>query len=54
MNKEQLTYLSQLYNTFCLVNTCGKDTVLMGKCLEAFENFLLEEQKELEGREVNG
>ena len=36
----EATQLSNIYNTLLQVKTCGKDSVVMGKCLEAFEIFL--------------
>lgn len=40
MNMNEANQLARIYNTLLLVNTQGKDTILMGKCLESFQKFL--------------
>ena len=40
MNIECAEQLVRIYNTLRLVKTSGEDTVLMGKCLESFQNLL--------------
>lgn len=40
MNMDNATQLNRIYNTLLLIKTSGEDTVLMGKCLEAFKNTL--------------
>ena len=42
MNMEQATQLARIYNTLLTVKTSGKDTVVMGRCLEALETLILE------------
>lgn len=42
MNMNEANQLSRIYNTLMLVKTSGQETKIMGKCLEAFETFLLE------------
>ena len=44
----KIAVLTKIYNTLCLINTKGEDTKLMGKCLEAFEEVLIELSKEKE------
>lgn len=55
MTINEVNYLSKLYNTFLMVNTSGEDTIIMGKCLENFKNFLMnasiEEGKKVENKE---
>lgn len=51
MTMLEATQLSNIYNTLLQIKTSGKDTIIMGKCLEAFEVFLTtaniaEEQQE--------
>ena len=46
MNMDNATQLSRIYNTLLLIKTSGEDTVLMGKCLEAFKNTLSQIQVE--------
>ena len=46
MKQEDLILLTQIYNTLCLVNTSGEDTIVMGDCLKAFKQFLLQKQTE--------
>lgn len=41
MTTNEMNYLSKLYNTFMMVNTSGENTIIMGKCLESFKDFLL-------------
>ncbi len=40
MNMNEANKLSRIYNTLLMVRTSGEDTMTMGKCLEAFKNFL--------------
>lgn len=40
MTMLEATQLSNIYNTLLQIKTSGKDTVLMGKCLETFERLL--------------
>lgn len=51
MTKDELNLLTQIYNTLTLVSTKGEDTIIMGDCLKAFQNFLLNQdgQKIQEG-----
>ena len=41
MNMENITQLVRIYNTLLTVKTSGKDTVTMGRCLEALETLIL-------------
>ena len=40
MNMHEANQLSSIYNTLLMVHTSGRDTKIMGKCLDAFETFL--------------
>lgn len=40
MTKDQYNQLERIYNTFCLVNTNGEDTIIMGQALNAFKIYL--------------
>lgn len=40
MNREKAEQLTRIYNTLLMVKTSGEDTMLMGKCLEAFKAFM--------------
>ena len=40
MNMIEANQLSRIYNTLLLVKTSGEDTVIMGRCLDAFQQFL--------------
>lgn len=40
MTQEELILLTQIYNTLLLINTKGEDTIIMGDCLKAFQQFL--------------
>ena len=44
--KEDMQFLAQLYNTLKLISTRGDDTVLMGQCLVALEQFIQQKEKE--------
>lgn len=48
MELKDLEILVSIYNALNTISTNGKDTVIMGKCLETFENFLLSQQKQIE------
>ena len=40
MNMNNAQQLTRIYNTLLMVKTSGEDTILMGKCLEAFKAFM--------------
>lgn len=46
MTKEQYLKLSQIYSALYQVNTCGENTKIMGKVLEALEALLIEGKNE--------
>ena len=48
MTTNELIQLSHIYNSFLSVKTSGQDTVIMGKCLENFQAFLMEASKQEE------
>ena len=48
MNYNDLELLTRLYNTLLLVNTKGEDTIVMGDCLRALQNFVLTKKQEIE------
>lgn len=52
MNKEKLTRLGQIYNTLCLIEVKGPNAVHMGRCLEALEEFIINEEQELKNQAV--
>lgn len=41
---ENLMYLTQIYNTLCLVHTRGEDSIIMADCLKALQQYLKNEQ----------
>lgn len=47
MSKEQLTLLSQIYNTLLLVETKGENTMIMAECIKALQGIIGEAAKEL-------
>lgn len=47
MTKEQLTLLSQIYNTLLLVETKGENTMIMAECIKALQGVIGEAAKEL-------
>lgn len=51
MNYNDLELLTRIYNTLLLVNTKGEDTMLMGDCLRALQNFILTKKQEIEKQE---
>ena len=56
MTINDLNYLSRIYNTLLSVKTSGEDTIVMGRSLESFKNFLMnasveEEEKEVKNKE---
>ena len=46
MNKEQLTVLSQIYNTLLLIETKGENTLIMAECVKALQSVINEGAKE--------
>lgn len=59
MNQEQINQLSKIYNTLCLIETKGENSILMGNCLQALQQFirdsvalsLAEEEQNLDKKE---
>ena len=51
MNYNDLELLTRLYNTLLLINTKGEDTILMGDCLKALQNFVLTKKQEIENNQ---
>ena len=41
MTINDLNYLSRIYNTLLTVKTSGEDTIIMGRSLESFKNFIM-------------
>lgn len=41
LKNNEAEYLSQIYNTLFKVRTYGDDTIMMGRALEAFKDFIL-------------
>ena len=54
MNMENAQQLTRIYNTLLMVKTSGEDTVLMGKCLEAFKTFMSQIEIEVTNTEQEG
>lgn len=52
MTINDLNYLSKIYNTLIMVKTSGEDTVIMGKCLESFQDFLINASKKEEEQKI--
>lgn len=46
MNKQDLLFLNDLHQALRTVTTSDRSTIVMGKCLEALENFLNMKQQE--------
>lgn len=40
LNNQEAEFLSQIYNTLFKVRTYGDDTIMMGRALEAFKDFI--------------
>lgn len=47
MTKEQLTVLSQIYNTMLLVETKGENTMIMAECIKALQMVIGQAAKEM-------
>lgn len=53
MKHNELELLARIYNTLLLINTKGEDTMIMGDCLKAFQNFIITKKQELEQENNN-
>lgn len=51
MNKEYIITLSQIFDALNSVQTEGKNTRIMGKCLDALEALLIEMSQQKENKE---
>lgn len=56
MTTFEINQLSHIYNALIMIKTSGEDTIIMGKCLESFQNFLInaskkEEEQQLQNKE---
>lgn len=47
MSSQDFMFLKDLHQALRTITTSDKSTIVMGKCLEALEGFLLEKQAEL-------
>lgn len=47
MTQQKLTELAQIYNTLLTISTKGQDTMIMGQCLSALQQFIMRESAEL-------
>lgn len=47
MNNQDIKILTDILNALSYIPTQGKNTVIMGKCLEALEGFILDKQEEI-------
>ena len=45
---EDLMYLTQIYNTLCLVHTRGEDSIIMADCLKALQAYIKQAQQNSE------
>lgn len=56
LNNQEAEFLSQIYNTLFKVRTYGDDTIMMGRALEAFKDFIsnIEIVQEEQGSEQEG
>ena len=46
MTRQKLTELAQIYNALLTVETKGANTITMGQCLSALQQFILQEQQD--------
>ncbi len=53
MNYEELELLTRIYNTLLLVSTKGEDTIIMGDCLKALQNFVVTKKQQTTIKETN-
>lgn len=53
MNYNDLELLTRVYNTLLLVNTKGEDTMIMGECLRALQDFILTKKQEITVKQDN-
>ena len=53
MNNQDFIFLKDLYQALRTITTSDRSTIVMGKCLEALENFLAEKQAELIQQQEN-
>lgn len=51
MSKDYIVTLTQIFEALNSVQTEGKSTRIMGKCLDAFEALLIEMSKQKENKE---
>lgn len=48
MNQSDLIFLKDLYNALRTITTSDRNTITMGKCLEALGEFVIEKNAELQ------
>lgn len=51
MTIQEYNVLASILRGLQCVHTQGSDTIIMGKCLEALDTFLLEQQKNIREEE---
>lgn len=52
MDKQDFIFLSDLHQALRTITTSDRSTIVMGKCLEALENFLITKQEEVKKEEL--
>jgi hypothetical protein len=53
INMQNFEQLVKIYNTLALVSTKGEDTIVMGQCLNALKEILIDMQKNAAQENIN-
>lgn len=46
MNNQDLQFLADLRQALYTISTSGRDTMIMGRCLESLDQFIIDKEKE--------
>lgn len=47
MNEQDFKFLTDLRSALYTISTTGRDTMIMGRCLESLDQFIIEKKQEM-------
>lgn len=50
MSEKDLQFLTDLRSALYTISTIGRDTMIMGRCLESLDQFIINKQEEMSNK----
>lgn len=50
MNEQDFQFLTDLRSALYTISTTGRDTMIMGRCLESLDQFIINKEKEMSNK----